>query len=46
MSSSRRVDTSYTAMYKKNGLGLFWEEKKETSRRLMLLTACRVPDMQ
>jgi len=33
-------------MYKKKGLDLSWAEKKETSRRLMLLTARRVPDMQ
>jgi len=32
-------------MYKKKGLGLFWAEKKETSRRLVLLTARRVPDV-
>jgi len=30
-------------MYKKKGLGLLWAEKKETSRRLILLTAHRVP---
>jgi len=33
-------------MYKQKGLGLLWAEKKETSRRLMLRTARRVPDMQ
>jgi len=32
-------------MYKKKGLGLLWAEKKETFRRLVLLTACRVPDV-
>jgi len=32
-------------MYKKKGLGLLWAEKKETSRRLVLLTARRVPDV-
>jgi len=32
-------------MYKKKGLGLLWEEKKETSRRLVLLTARRIPDV-
>jgi len=31
-------------MYKK-GLGPLWAEKKETSRRLVLLTARRVPDV-
>ena len=30
---------------KKKGLGLLWAEKKETSRRLVLLTARRVPDV-
>ena len=29
-------------MYKKKGLGLLWAEKKETSRRLVLLTARQV----
>jgi len=33
-------------MYKKKGVGLLCAEKKETSRRLVLLTARRVPDMQ
>jgi len=32
-------------MCKKKGLGLLWAEKKETSRRLMLLTARWVPDV-
>jgi len=32
-------------MYKKKGLGLLWAEKKETSQRLVLLTACWVPDV-
>jgi len=32
-------------MYKKKGLGLLRAEKKETSRRLMLRTARRVPDV-
>jgi len=32
-------------MYKKKGLGLLWAEKKETSRRLILLTTRLVPDV-
>jgi len=32
-------------VYKKKGLGLLWAEKKETSRRLMLRTARRVPNV-
>jgi len=32
-------------MYKKKGLRLLWAEQKETSRRLVLPTARRVPDV-
>jgi len=32
-------------MYKKKGLGLLWAEKKETSRRLVLVTTRRLPDV-
>ena len=36
----------FVGMYKKKGPGLLWAEKKETSRRLVLFIARRVPDMQ
>ena len=40
------VDVSSRSFtFAKKGLGLLWAEKKEPSRRLMLLTACRVPSV-
>ena len=35
----------FVGMYKKKELGLLWPEKKETSRRLMLLTVRWVTDV-